>query len=235
MSERTRAVHSLWGLDAEASHLDTLAASLTQQLGDQVKVKAADLATRRAKEAVARASASQKEAEAALAQLESRIKDHDTLLWSGKGSPRDLEALRLELERERVRRTTLEEAAIAAMEVTARAERDAARVEAAVGRALAELQSGNAARVIERNDAMSRRAVLASRRLALVASMDPVDIGSYERVRARVADGVPVAELQGARCDGCRTDLPSAYVQRVRREPAPLPCPSCGRLLHATM
>ena len=62
--------------------------------------------------------------------------------------------------------------------------------------------------------------------------MDPADVAAYERIRARISDGVPVAELSGARCEGCRTDLPTGFVQRVRREPAPLPCPSCGRLLH---
>ena len=124
MSERTRAALALWRLDTEVQRAETLVTSLTAQLGDQVKVKAADLAIRRANEAVARARGAQKDAEFTLAQLEARIKEHDALLWSGKGSPRDLEALRLELERERTRRVALEEAALAAMEVTARAERD---------------------------------------------------------------------------------------------------------------
>ena len=233
MSERTRATFSLWRLDTELQRAETVVASLTAQLGDQVKVKAADLAIRRAQEGVARAKAAQKDAEFALAQLESRIKEHTTLLWSGKGSPRDLEALRLELERENLRRGALEEAALGAMEVTARTERDAARVEANVAKALAELKSGNATRVAERTDALARRAEAAAGREALVASMDPADVAAYERIRARISDGVPVAELSGARCEGCRTDLPTGFVQRVRREPAPLPCPSCGRLLHA--
>ena len=233
MSERTRATIALWRLDTELQRAETLVASLTAQLGDQVKVKAADLATRRAHEGVARAKAAQKDAEFALAQLEARIKEHDTLLWSGKGSPRDLEALRVELERENVRRAALEEAALGAMEVTARAERDAARVESNVAKALADLKAGNAARVAERTDAVSRRAEATKQREALVASMDPADVATYERIRSRIGDGVPVAELSGSRCEGCRTDLPTGFVQRVRREPAPLPCPSCGRLLHA--
>jgi predicted nucleic acid-binding Zn-ribbon protein len=233
MSERTRATIALWRLDSELQRAETLVASLTAQLGDQVKVKAADLAIRRAHEAVARAKSVQKDAEFALAQLEARIKEHNTLLWSGKGSPRDLEALRLEVEREVVRRASLEEGALTAMEVTARAERDAARVEANVAKALAELKSGNSARMAERTDALARRALSAERREALVASMDPADVAAYERIRSRMSDGVPVAELSGARCEGCRTDLPSGFVQRVRREAAPLPCPSCGRLLHA--
>ncbi|MBU6286927.1 MAG: hypothetical protein KGS10_02060 [Chloroflexi bacterium] len=233
MSERTRAALALWRLDTEVQRAETLVTSLTAQLGDQVKVKAADLAIRRANEAVARARGAQKDAEFTLAQLEARIKEHDALLWSGKGSPRDLEALRLELERERTRRVALEEAALAAMEVTARAERDASRVEANVARALAELNAGNATRVADRSSAIARRAEAADQRQALVATMHPADVAAYERIRARTSDGVPVAELSGARCEGCRTDLPSGFVQRVRREEAPLPCPSCGRLLHA--
>jgi predicted nucleic acid-binding Zn-ribbon protein len=233
MSERTRAIFALWRLDTDLQRAETLIASLTAQLGDQVKVKAADLAIRRAHEGVARAKSAQRDAEFALAQLESRIKEHSSILWSGKGSPRDLETLRLELERENIRRGDLEEAALGAMEVTARAERDAARVEANVAKALAELKSGNATRVAERTDAVARRAEATSQRGVLVASMDPADVAAYERIRARIADGVPVAELSGARCEGCRTDLPSGFVQRVRREPAPLTCPSCGRLLHA--
>ena len=234
MSERTRAISALWRLDSELQRAESLIASLTSQLGDQVKVKAADLAIRRAQEGVARAKSAQKDAEFALAQLETRIKEHTTLLWSGRGSPRDLEALRVELERESVRRTSLEELALGAMEVTARAERDATRVEANVAKALADLKSGNATRVAERTDALARRAETSQQRATLVASMDPTDVAAYDRIRARIGDGVPVAELSGARCEGCRTDLPSGFVQRVRREAAPLSCPSCGRLLHAT-
>ncbi len=233
MGERSRAVLTLGRLDIEIIHLDTLAASLTAQLGDQVKVKAADLATRRAREAVARALAAQKDAEFTLAQLEARITDHDARLWSGKGSPRDLESLRQEIERERVRRGSLEEAALAAMEVTARTERDAARVQAAVSKALADMNTGNLSRVAERTDAHARREATARQRAALAAAMDPADLAAFERIRARVADGVPVAELSGARCEGCRTDLPTAFAQRVRREVAPQACPSCSRLLHA--
>jgi predicted nucleic acid-binding Zn-ribbon protein len=234
MSERTRAISALWRLDTELQRAETLIASVTAQLGDEVKVKAADLAIRRAREGVARAKSAQRDAEFALAQLEERIKQHNILLWSGRGSARELEALRVELERENVRRNALEEAALSAMEVTARAERDGARVEATVAKALADLKVGNAARVAERADAVARRAETTTQREALIAIMDPDDVAAYNRIRARIGDGVPVAELSGARCEGCRTDLPSGFVQRVRREAAPLPCPSCGRLLHAS-
>lgn len=231
MSERARAVWNLWRIDSEIQQVESRIFQLTSQLGDQVKVKAGDIAIRRAKDSAAQALSRQRDQEFELAQLEARIKELDTRLWSGKGSPRDLEMLRVELDREKSRRNGIEEQTIGAMETTERSQRDLARVEAAVATALASLQSGNVQRVAERIAATSRRDALTADRLSLVEGMPPEDAGAYSRQRVKSSDGVPVAELSGSQCQGCRTDIPSGDAQRARRAVAPFPCPSCGRLL----
>ncbi|MCX5986106.1 MAG: C4-type zinc ribbon domain-containing protein [Chloroflexi bacterium] len=231
MSERARAVWNLWRIDSEIQQVESRIFQLTSQLGDQVKVKAGDIAIRRAKDSAAQALSRQRDQEFELAQLEARIKELDTRLWSGKGSPRDLEMLRVELDREKSRRNGIEEQTIGAMETTERSQRDLARVEAAVATALASLQSGNVQRVAERIAATSRRDALTADRLSLIEGMPPEDAGAYSRQRVKSPDGVPVAELSGSQCQGCRTDIPSGDAQRARRAAAPFPCPSCGRLL----
>ena len=231
MSERARAVWNLWRIDSEIQQLESRTTQLTSQLGDQVKVKAGDIAIRRAKDTVAQALSRQRDQEFELAQLEARIKELDTRLWSGKGTPRDLEMLRVELDRERTRRNGIEEQTLGAMEATERTQRDLARVEAAVATAIASLQSGNVQRVAERTSATSRRDALAADRTSLIQGMPPEDVEAYNRQRGKSSDGVPVAELTGSQCQGCRTDIPSGDAQRARRSEAPFPCPSCGRLL----
>ena len=231
MSERARAVWNLWRIDSAIQQVESRIFQLTSQLGDQVKVKAGDIAIRRAKDSVAQALSRQRDQEFELAQLEARIKELDTRLWSGKGSPRDLEMLRVEWDREKSRRNGIEEQTIGAMETTERSQRDLARVEAAVATALASLQSGNVQRVAERTAATSRRDALTADRLSLVEGMPPEDVGAYSRQRVKSSDGVPVSELSGSQCQGCRTDIPSGDAQRARRAEAPFPCPSCGRLL----
>ena len=54
----------------------------------------------------------------------------------------------------------------------------------------------------------------------------------YDRLRARMPDGMAVAPVIQGRCEGCRTTLPSAEVQQARRAEELVYCSRCGRILH---
>ena len=58
------------------------------------------------------------------------------------------------------------------------------------------------------------------------------DRAQYDRLRARMPDGMAVAPVIQGRCEGCRTTLPSAEVQQARRAEELVYCSRCGRILH---
>jgi predicted nucleic acid-binding Zn-ribbon protein len=69
-------------------------------------------------------------------------------------------------------------------------------------------------------------------RAAAVAQVPSALVERYAKLRTRLG-GIAVARLEGARCMGCRLELPRAELEEVRREPpdALVTCPQCTRLL----
>src|SRR5688572_25833895 len=141
-------------LDLEIARLAGQVSQLKAAIGDQFKVKAGELAIQQAEQALRKAQSEQKDAEFALSTLETRIKDHEQKLYSGKGgSPKDLQALQQDIEKDQQRRVQLEEQALKAMETAEKAAAEVDRVRSAVARVLGEVSSGKEKQATEREEA----------------------------------------------------------------------------------
>jgi uncharacterized protein len=235
MSQRSQRLLELQRLDAEIGRLTGLLKQTEAALADRMQERAAAYAVGQAEEALQSRQREQRDREYELAALEARIKDHEERLYSGRGSPRDLQALQRDIEHDKARRGTLEEQALTAMDATEAARKEAERIKTAAQRVL-----GDAAARLQQLEA--ERARLGAQlehdtaaRQAAAAAAPAADVAQYERLRARMPDGVAVAELVQGRCEGCRTTLPSAEVQRARRADDLVFCSACGRILHAPL
>jgi predicted nucleic acid-binding Zn-ribbon protein len=232
MSQRSQRLLDLQRLDGETARLQGLLKQAEGALGDRMQERAAAYAVRQAEAALQTRQSEQRDREFELATLETRIKDHEARLYSGKGSPRDLQALQQDIARDRTRQGTLEEQVLAAMDAAEAARREAERIKAAAQRVLGDAATRGQQIESQRAQLQEQLAAVTARRAAAAAALPPADAALYERLRARMPDGVAVAPVIQGRCEGCRTALPSAEVQHARRAEDLVQCSRCGRILH---
>ena len=232
MPVRSQQLLDLQALDSEAGRLSRQLQQTEAALADQSKARAAELANRQAEEALRARQTEQRDREFELATLEARIKDHEQQLYSGRGSPRDLQALQRDIEHDRSRRDELEERALAAMEASEAARVEQARIRAATKRVLEETAAGQAQLRDAREQLRAAVQRCGAQRAQLVGALDGPSLALYERLSQRLPDGIAVAEVVQGRCAGCRTTLPSAEVQRARQTEGLVQCSACGRILH---
>ncbi len=218
-------------LDSEIGRLMRQVDQLTAAIGDQLKVKAGDYAIRQAEEALRKRTSDQRDREHELAQVEQRIKEHEERLYSGKGSPRDLQALQRDIEHDRGRRAELEERALGAMDLTEKAQTELARVRAAVAKALSETSAGKERQATERDQALAALEQVRARREQRATAVSAAALQLYDRLRAKLADRIAVAEVVQSRCQGCHDTITSAEVQRARRPEELVQCGTCQRVI----
>ncbi|HEU5317007.1 MAG TPA: C4-type zinc ribbon domain-containing protein [Chloroflexota bacterium] len=231
MAPVVQQLYELQHLDIEIAKLAQQADQLTAAIGDQFKVKAGDLAIKQAEDALRKTQAAQRDREYELSALETRIKDHEQRLYSGKGSPRDLQALQADIEKDRARRGAAEEQALAAMEQAEKARAEVERVRGAVARVLSEVSTGKEKQAAERDQVQQQLTRRGAQRDALASTVPAQAMQLYDRLRQRVPDGLPVARVVQQRCEGCKDNLPSAEIQRARHAETPVQCASCQRIL----
>lgn len=235
MPERSQQILDLQAVDLDVGRLTRHLQQIDATLGDQLKVRAADHAIKQAETALQARARAQREAEMELATIEARIKGHEQQLYSGRGNPRELQSLQQDIAHDRQRRDQLEEQALAAMDGSEAARVELERVKAAVQRVLGVDSADHAKLAAEREQVRSQLQTKQAQRAALAAKIDAGSLAIYERLRQRMPDGIAAAEVVQNRCEGCRTTLPSAEVQRARRSAAPVQCSACGRILHVPL
>jgi predicted nucleic acid-binding Zn-ribbon protein len=235
MAAQARLLLDLQQHDAAIGRLARQARQIAAALADQTRARAAELAVKQAEQTLHARQSEQRDLEYELATLEARIKDHEARLYSGKGSPRDLQALQRDIEHDRQRRGGLEERALVAMEATEAARTELERIRTAARRVLDEDAAGRARLSGEREQVERDLQRHQTQRGQLAAAIDGPALALYDRLRQRVADGVAVAEVVQGRCEGCRTTLPTAEIQRARRTEGLVQCSACGRILHVPL
>lgn len=174
-------------------------------------------------------------AEGDVEQVRSRAARNQSRLDGGTGTAKDLQALQHELEALAQRQAVLEDVELEVMERLEAAEArvsevvaEGERMDRAVGEAVA--RRDRAVAELEEQELTERRA-----REAAVQGIPADLLALYERVRAH-AGGVGAARIHQRRCEGCRLELNTTDLGRLRVAPedAVLRCEECGRILVRT-
>ncbi len=199
----------------------------------------AELAERNAERVRARTQVSdlaraQRKADADVEQVRTRRARDQQRLDSGAASPKELEGLSHELESLARRQSDLEDVELEVMEQLEEASGRADQIETQV-RELAERETLARQRLADVGadldaDEVKERA----RRDEAAAGVDGALLDLYERIRSSPnLDGVGAAALRDGRCSGCRVDLASQELQRLRVLPADavVRCEECRRIL----
>jgi len=209
----------------EHADVERLAAVLRQSDGRLVAARTAvgDLSRELAK------------AEADVDQVRQRAIRNQARLDAGTGTAKDLQALQHELEALAQRQSVLEEIELGVMERLEAAEAEVARIVAdteLAGRDLAEAtdrRDGALAGLAE-EEAAERRA-----RADAAAGLPEDLLALYEKVRENTG-GIGAARLFRRRCEGCRLELNTTDLGRIRTaaEDAVVRCEECSRILIRT-
>lgn len=188
----------------------------------------------------ARTAASDLEREVAKAEADvelvrQRAARNRSRLDSGQGTAKDLQAMQHELQTLAERQSVLEDAELEVMERAEAATARAAEVATEQDRVQAELAEVTAKRD-EQLAALAEEETREGRDRAGAAEGLPADlIALYERIR-QSAGGVGAARLYQRRCEGCRLELNTVDLGRLRTaaEDQVIRCEECGRILVRT-
>jgi predicted nucleic acid-binding Zn-ribbon protein len=208
-----------------------LIADIETRLGEPEDLLAAREFVRTAESEIEEARREQRELEASLEDLDSKIAPLEKKLYDGSvRNPKELTDLQKEDEALKQNRGRLDDRGLELME---RIENAVRTLEAANERQrelnqawhqdLADLQA-------TRERAEREMARLDEERERRRSGMDGPILGLYETLRPKKA-GRAVARIERGACQGCRLSLPTHIVQRARSVSAIVQCPSCERIL----
>jgi uncharacterized protein len=178
----------------------------------------------------------QAKAEADVEQVRQRtVRDQHRLDSGLVSSPRELENLQHEIVSLARRQSALEDVQLEIMERLEDVERRLAELEAEL-----EQVRGERAAVAERLDGLlagidADAATARDFRTTLSGQIDPALVALYEKIRDQQG-GTGAAALQHRRCQGCRLELNTTDINRIRAAPEDevLRCEECRRILVRT-
>jgi predicted nucleic acid-binding Zn-ribbon protein len=156
--------------------------------------------------------------------------EQDKLVSGTIASPKELQAVSMELDALRRRVTVLETELMTEMQKRENGDAQLAKIDAALanGRAteasLTQRFKEHGSDVLEHIESEKRA------RAALIASLDADVRARYESIRES-RHGIAVGSLQGSMCSACRVTLPAGKVSALESGPDVGVCPSCGRIL----
>ncbi len=156
-------------------------------------------------------------------------------LDSGQGSAKDLTALQHELVSLARRQSELEDMEIEVMERAESLSQQVTELEARraeVSQRLETLESEQTAAI---SDLESEAAKVSAGRADIVAGVGDDLVTLYEKIRTQ-SGGLAAAELRHRRCGGCRLELNTIEIDRIRRAPQDevLRCEECRRIMIRT-
>jgi len=171
--------------------------------------------------------------EADVDQVRARAERDNRRLDAGQvGSPRELESLQHEIATLGRRQADLEDAVLEIMERRESAQARVAELTAERDRLEAALQSAEQRRDAAVAGLDGEDAAVRGERETLANGLPAELVALYEKVRTQ-HDGVGVAALRRGRCEGCRIELSTTDLARIKAMPedAVVRCEECRRIL----
>jgi len=175
----------------------------------------------------------QKEAEDHASLLEDKARDVNTSMYDGSVTAhKELGALTEEHRSLGERQGEFEDRALELMEEAEPVESELSTHEAAMTELRTRIEQVEAQLVVARVELDVEIERMAADRVQACAAVPDHLMATYEDLRSGLG-GVAVARLNGARCEGCHLEIPSAELEGVRRAPedSMVSCPECLRIL----
>ncbi|GAA4984620.1 zinc ribbon domain-containing protein [Kineococcus glutinatus] len=174
-------------------------------------------------------------AEADVTVVRQRADRDRARLDAGTGSPKELEGLQHELESLARRQGVLEDVELEVMERLEQAQGRASRAEAELAEVAAAVREAERRRDEALAGIATEETAAVARRQAVAMGIDDALVATYEKLRS-TRGGVGAAMLRARRCEGCRLELNTVDINRLRAAAADdvVRCEECGRILVRT-
>ncbi|MFV0317532.1 MAG: zinc ribbon domain-containing protein [Microthrixaceae bacterium] len=175
----------------------------------------------------------EKAAEDEAASVEDKAAEVERMLYGGTiTAAKELEAYQADLVSLRERQGTLEDTALELLETAEPLESELEANSATMESATATVTEVEARLGVAEAGIDDEIAQVEAGRAAALEPLDPDVVEQYVMLR-RSLGGTGAARLNGARCEGCHLEIPSAQLEEVRHAPddAMVNCPECGRIL----
>jgi predicted nucleic acid-binding Zn-ribbon protein len=168
-----------------------------------------------------------------LAQVESKLAEDQSRLYSGTvGIIRELQALQTEVDALKRRKGDLEDRVLEVLDEREPLDNGAAALEAEQEKVFDEAGEVEGLVVAAQAEIDVVLASEVGARAAAADGLPPAVVAEYDRLRARLG-GIGAAPLVNGRCGGCHLSLSASELDALRRQPpdALLCCEQCGRIL----
>lgn len=175
----------------------------------------------------------QKEAEDHASLLEDKAREvHGSMYDGSVVAHKELEALQEEHASLQHRQSEFEDRALELMEQAEPVESELAGHDEALSRIDGRIGEVEADLLVARTELDVDIDRLEAERTVAADGLPDDLLSAYGPLREKLG-GVAVARLNGARCEGCHLEIPSAELEQVRRAPedAVVSCPECLRIL----
>jgi predicted nucleic acid-binding Zn-ribbon protein len=165
-------------------------------------------------------------------ELSGKIKEVEKQLFGGSvKNPKDLDSLNHECEHFKQRRSGMEDDLL---ELMSDAEQQQSAYDSAKQQAekIEKEWLENNGHLVEDRDRLNAEAVeLAAKREKAASQIDEPSLKIYERLR-KSKGGEAVARVEQGMCKGCRINLPTHTLQKVRGGQQIVYCTNCNRILY---
>lgn len=174
----------------------------------------------------------QKDAEWALDDVISRLKEQERRLYGGAVSnSKELQSLQQEVQRLRALQSRQEEATLEVIDMAESLQEIAQRKSEELKQAEELWKQESATNVARRDQLEVRRQELQEKRTVFAASLNSELVARYDTMR-RTKQGRAVSKVEQNSCQWCRVILTPSELQRVRISAELQTCTNCGRILY---
>jgi len=165
-------------------------------------------------------------------ELSVKMKDVDKQLYGGSvKNPKDLASLNEELEHYKQRRMIMEDGLLDLMTDLEQQQRAFDYAKSGFEKAEVEWQDNNGHLVEDKERLNGEIIELQSKREDVASQIDAPSLNIYERLR-KSKGGEAIAMVELGMCKGCRINLPTHTLQKVRTGQELVYCTNCGRILY---
>ena len=229
---KVKQLYELQEIDLDIEHKNETLTQIKSRLGKDDELISARAALDTARRHLSELEHQQRTAEWGVDDIGKKIAHEEKKLYDGSvKNPRELMSLQQEVEHLKEQRKQQEEQLLNLM-----LEVDTAQQE--VTRQSSELEEMEKAWHENQNQLSNEQtkieaelAALKQKREALTEQIDTASLKTYVEIR-EARQGLAVAKVVQARCQGCRISLPMSDQQRARMGHELARCSNCGRILY---
>ena len=228
-----RSLHQLQGIDLEVDALTQELEVIQAQIGETEELMDARQRLDEVRRRLHELQSSQQELEWDAQRLGDKIAQEEARLYRGQGrGPRELDAIRREVEHLKRSRAEIEDRTLEVMADVEQTQGELGARQAELARITSEWEAQQRELAERQSEAIARLAQLNQDRRAIASTLPASLLATYEDLR-RTKRGRAIARIERNTCQGCHISLPMTIVHRARAGRELVHCPSCGRLLFA--